>query len=282
MRPVKIFTDSTSDLTAEILKEFQIAIVPLYVTFDKQAFRDGLDLTTEMLYELVEQLGQLPKTAAPTPLDFRDAFRPWIDSGHDIVYISLSAQISSTWQNARIAAAEFPPGRIHIIDSQNLSTGIGLLVLKACDHVLEGLAADEIAARIREYVPRVRTAFVIDTLDYLYKGGRCSAVQNFMSSLLRIRPIVKVVDGKMILGQKLRGPRQHALNHMLQEVLDNQAIIDPQRIIVTHSQGYADALYLKEQLEQTFQDCQVILTDAGCVISSHCGPKTVGIIYLEK
>lgn len=282
MNKVKIFTDSTCDLTPEILKENDISIVPLYVTFDKETYKDGIEISTEELYKKVSKTGRLPKTSASPPSDFYNAFKPFIDEGYDIVYIGISSKLSSTLQNAKIAASEFPEGRIEIVDSMNLSTGIGLLVLKAVDYVKEGLGAKEVAERVRKKVPKVKTAFVIDTLEYLYKGGRCNALQNFFGGILKIKPIVKVVDGIMILGQKSRGKRQKALDIMLANVLSDKDNIELDRIMVTHSMGKKDALKLKEQLESALDVEKVYITNAGCVISSHCGPKTVGILYISK
>ncbi|TDT61591.1 DegV family protein [Fonticella tunisiensis] len=282
MGKVKIFTDSTNDLTPEIISKYDVSVLPLYVNFDDGTYRDGIDMTPEMLYKKVEETGKLPKTASASPADFYNAFKPYIDAGQDIIYIGISSALSSTIQNARIAATEFPEGRIEIVDSMNLSTGIGLLVLKAADYAAEGLGVKEVAERVREKVPKVRTAFVIDTLDYLYKGGRCSALQNFMSGIFKIKPIVKVVDGRMILGQKARGKREHALNTMLNNVLAAKDNIDPDRIIITHAMGENDAEYLKKEIAKNINAREIIITKAGCVIFSHCGPNTVGIIYIEK
>lgn len=282
MGVVKIFTDSTSDLTDEIIRKYDISVVPLYVSFDNETYRDGIDINTKELYDLVDKYKMLPKTSAPSPTDFYNAFKPYIDEGKDIIYIGLSSELSSTLQNAKIAASEFPDNRIEIVDSLNLSTGIGLLVLKAVDYANEGMGIKEIAEKIRKKVPLVRTSFVIDTLEYLYKGGRCTALQSFIGGMLKIKPIVKVVDGKMVLGQKARGKRNKILKKMLDNTIKESHNIDLDRIMVTHSMGLEDARYLKKELEDNLNVKEVIITDAGCVISSHCGPNTVGILYICK
>lgn len=281
MSNVKIFTDSTSDLTPEILKENDISVIPLYVNFDEMSYADGINITTKELYEKVEQYGKLPKTASSSPSDFYNAFKPYIDEGKDIVFIGISSALSSQFQNANITASEFPEGRIHIVDSLNLSSGIGLLVMKAADFAKQGMSAGEIAEKVKELVPKVRTAFIIDTLDYLYKGGRCSALESFIGSMLKIRPIVKVVDGKMILGQKIIGKREKALNTMLNNVIKEKDNIHPDKVMVTHSMSN-DADYVKSELRKHINVKDIIETQAGCIISSHCGPNTIGIIYLEK
>ena len=282
MNKVKVFSDSTCDLPIEIIEENNISIVPLCVGFENEILKDGVEISTAQLFEKVEEYGELPKTSAPSPIDFRQAFKPYIEEGYDIIYIGLSSLLSCTLQNARIAASEFPENRIEVVDSLNLSTGIGLLVLKAVDLVKEGLGVQEIAAKVKELVPKVETAFVIDTLDYLHKGGRCSSVQSFVGSMLKIRPIVKVVDGKMILGQKARGKKTKALNLMLNEVLDDKDNISLDRMIVIHSFGEEDAEFLKARLKEEVKIEDIIMSTAGCVISSHCGPNTVGVMYMKK
>jgi DegV family protein with EDD domain len=277
----KIFSDSTCDLTKELIERYDIGIVPLYVNFNETSFIDGITLNTKELYAMVNEYGQLPKTAASSPLDFYNAFKPHIDEGKDIVFIGLSSELSSHLQNALLAANEFPEGRIHIVDSLNLSSAIGLLVMKAIDFKNEGLTALEIAERVRKLVPKVRTSFVIDTLDYLYKGGRCTALASFVGGVLKIRPIVTVINGKMILAQKLMGKREKALNTMLNNVIKEKDIIDSDRIMVTHSISN-DTEYLKTELSKALQVKEIIETQAGCVIASHCGPNTIGILYIEK
>jgi len=282
MNNVKLFTDSTCDLSTKLLNKYNISIVPLYVNFDGYGYKDLLELTTEELYVKVAEKNKLPKTSAPSPTDFYNAFKPYIDNGQDILYIGLSSMISSTINNAILASNEFPEGRIKIVDSMNLSSGIGLLVLKAADFVSIGMELNTVAERIEALVPKVRTAFVIDTLDYLYKGGRCSALQNIFSSVLKIKPVISVVDGKMIVREKIRGKREKVLTTLLNSVLKEKGTIDLRRIMVTHSMSDEDAKFLKKQLESSVNAEEILITDAGCVISSHCGQNTVGILYIDK
>lgn len=280
MSKVKIITDSTCDLSRDLIESNDISIVPLYVGFDDNTYKDGVEITTKELYAKVDECGKLPKTSTPSPLDFINAFKPCVEQGKDILYIGLSSKLSSTLQNAKIAASEFPGTKIEIVDSLNLSTGIGLLVMKAVDLVHENLGVEEIAKKIRELVPLVETAFVPDTLDYLHKGGRCSSLQALMGSVLKIRPIIKVVDGGMIVGQKARGKREKILQTMLENALKDKDNMDRKRVFVTHTEGYEDAIFLRNKLQESLDVEEIIITDAGCVISSHCGPNTVGILYI--
>lgn len=282
MGTVRIISDSTCDLSSELINKHGIVIVPLYVVFGEKAYRDGIDITTEELYRMVEKTDTLPKTSAPSPLDFRKVFKQYADAGEDIIYIGLSSEISATMQNAAIAAQEFPEGRIEIVDSRNLSTGIGLLVMKAVDYAEEGMNIKEIAARIRELTPRVKTRFIINTLEYLHKGGRCTALESFVGGLLKIKPVVSVKDGKMFLEEKVRGKREKARSNMLENVLADKDNIMKERIFITHSMDPEEAQLLKESLQKEIKGAEIIITDAGCVISSHCGPKTVGVLYIRK
>lgn len=282
MNKIKLFTDSTCDLSPELIKDNNISIIPLNVTFGDDTYKDGIDITTSKLYEKVKELNQLPKTSAPPPGFIKEAFDPYIEEGYDIIYISLSSQISATYQNALLAAGMFPENRVFVIDSKNLCTGIGILVMKAVDFINEGLAAKEIARKINELTPYVEIEFVVDTLEYLHKGGRCSTVQKFAGGLLKIRPSIKVVDGKVIPAKKFRGKREKMLKGFLENTLKAKGNMDERRIFVSHSQGEESAKFLKERLEQELEVEEILLTEAGCVISSHCGPNTVAIVYIRK
>ncbi|MGG4481248.1 DegV family protein [Paenibacillus illinoisensis] len=278
MSRIKIFADSTSDLNPDWIKTHDIGIIPLYVVFGDESLKDGVEITPERLYERVSKDGRLPKTAAPSPADFMTAFQPYIDQGDDILYISLSSELSSTYQNALLASSEFPEGRISVVDSLNLSSGIGLLVMKAVHAAQKGQSLKEITHLVEAVKPNVRTEFVIDTLEYLHKGGRCSGMQNLIGSLLKIRPVIRVTDGKMSPAYKVRGKREKALDQMLQNTLNEKHQIDTDLIIVVHTMAEEDALELQKSLQEQTGG-RVELTTAGCVICSHCGPKTTGIIY---
>ncbi|HOC07181.1 MAG: DegV family protein [Bacillota bacterium] len=281
MGKVKVFTDSTCDLPPDLVAQHQIGIIPIYVIFDEVSYGDGIDMTTPELYKKVEESGNLPKTAAPSPGDYLAAFKPFIDEGYDIIHIGLSSKLSVALNNARLAAQELPEGRIEIVDSYNLSTGTGLLVLRAVDFAAEGLDIHAIAEKVRALVPKVETEFIVDTLDYLHKGGRCSGVTRLVGSMLKIRPSIKVVDGGMIPAQKFRGTRAKALQGLLDTVLANKDNISPERVFVTHSIS-DDAAFLQAELQKHTDAREILISQAGCVISSHCGPNTIGILYIKK
>ncbi|WP_195571265.1 DegV family protein [Paenibacillus sp. 1001270B_150601_E10] len=284
MSNIKIFSDSTSDLPKSILEQHDISLVPLYVTFGEQDYRDGVDINTKLLYEKVDELGVLPKTAAPSPGDFATAFEPFVQEGRDIIYIGLSSHLSSTIQNAQLAAnmLEDKPGTITVIDSLNLSTGIGQQVFRAAQLAEQGHDVPYIVRHLEEMRKHIETEFIIDTLDYLYKGGRCSGLQNIIGTLLRIRPVIKVIDGKMTPTNRVRGKREKALEQLLNNALALKDQMDNDTIFVTHSFSEEDATYVQEQLKAKTQAKNVILSDTGCVISSHCGTNTIGIVFAKS
>ncbi|HEY2493008.1 MAG TPA: DegV family protein [Paenibacillus sp.] len=281
MPRIKIFADSTCDLPSAWIHKYEIDVVPLYVVFGDESLRDVIDITPTQLYQRVSQSGSLPKTAAPSPTDFITAFTPYIDQGDQVLYISLSSELSSTYQNARIAAEEFPEGRIAIFDSLNLSSAIGLLIMKAVHAAKSGSTLDEIMSLLHAVRPAIEAEFVIDTLEYLHKGGRCSGVQNFIGSLLKIRPIIKVSKGLMIPANRVRGKREKAVEQLLLNALEKKEQMDSDLIFVVHSLAEEDALILQSTLQQQ-TGAEVALATAGCVISSHCGPHTIGIMYSKK
>lgn len=278
MSRIQIVTDSTCDLSEKLLKQYGIHVVPLHVLFDDRDYKDGVDLRAEQLFRLVAAGGKLPKTAAPSPGEFHTAFEPYIEQGCNIVYVGLSSKLSATYNNARLAAEQFPEGRIVCVDSLNLATGVGLLALKAAQAAAAGAPLADIERMLLDARNRVETEFVIDTLDYLHKGGRCSALQSFIGGLLKIRPVVKVVEGGMILAAKIRGKREKALEQLASNLLEQKDRIEDRFVFVEHAVALEEATELKRMLEEQ-HGFTVELAEAGCVISSHCGPQTVGFIY---
>jgi len=278
---VIIMTDSTADLSHDFLKEHDIYSIPLYVRFGDSIYKDGIDLTTSELYKKVEETNTLPQTAAPSPGDFYEFFKPLIDDGKDIVYIGIGSSISGTIQSARVASLEFPEGRIFIVDSKNLSSGIALLVLKAKDLRNQGVSAQEIHEKIVKLVPKVRSQFAIQTLDYLHKGGRASGLQALMGSMLRIKPIIRVEDGKLGVYKKAFGKMSRALDIMLEDYLALGDNIDLDYVMVTHSLADKHAIYMMDVVKEKLNPKHLIESHAGCVISSHCGEGTIGILYIE-
>ena len=275
-RMVKIFTDSVADLGKELTSQRNIQVIPLLVYSNGKTYHDGVDITLEGLYADVQVSGQLPKTSAPSLTDFLQAF----DQPEEILYIGLSSKLSATWQNATQARAMLPNRHIHLVNSLNLSTGLGLLALKAADLRDAGLDGTAIAAQVTTMIPQVRTSFVIETLEYLYKGGRCSALQNIVGALLHIRPVIAMrTDGTLGIKNKIRGSRSKALQSMIDDFCQQLPQVDLEHVFITHTGCDEDAQYLREELMRHAPIQQVNITLAGSVVASHCGPDTIGIIY---
>lgn len=280
---IKLFSDSTCDLSEELIKEMDIGIIPLYVTFGDTQYRDGVDLFEKELYEHVTETKNLPKTAAPSPADFEEAFKPYAVEGYDIIYISISSKMSACYQNAKIAAEAFPEVKIVVVDSMNLSTGVGLQVCAAYDLIKKGLSVTAVAETVRGLSKHVKTAFTIETLEYLYKGGRCNAVQALLSGVLHIMPIIQVENGEMKVGAKVRGKKRKALDFMIDKALSYKNKFLYGRMFITFTSGSEeDAKYMKARLEDEFENVKIYLTNAGCVIASHCGKKTIGVLYIAE
>src|SRR5690554_390869 len=282
MNKVKILTDSTADLSKEMLEKYNIASIPLKVNFGDESYRDGIDITTDELYKKVKETGLLPKTSAVAPGEFILEFDKWINEGYDIVYIGIGSTISGTLQAALVAKAEFDDERIHLVDSKNLSSGIALLVLKASDLVKEGLSAKDLAEEIRKLVPKVRSQFAIQVLDYLHKGGRASGTQALVGNFLRIRPIIKVIDGKLDVYKKTMGTMRKAVTVMLDEYIALGEEVDLDYVMITHTKADKMASYMTDFVNENLKPKTLIESTAGCVISSHCGPGTIGILYIVK
>lgn len=282
MNRIKLVSDSTCDLSEALLKENQIDIVPLFVNFKDESYLDGVTLTVPQMYEKVDKLGFLPKTAAASPGSFYEVFKRYLDLDYDIIYLGIGAKFSSTLQSALSAKNELQSDRIHLIDSMNLSSGTGLLLLKAAKYIKQNQSVEEVIANIKALIPKVRTQFVINTMDYLYKGGRCSGMAAIAGTLLKIKPIIKVVDGAMTVGKKPRGKIEGAIDVMVEEAVSIKDDIDPEFMMITHSMAYDSAGYIKRILPDKIAINHLYETDAGCVISSHCGQGCIGILYIVK
>lgn len=281
MRPIKIIVDSTCDLPHELLKEKDIDIAPLGILFGEESYRDGVDLTVEELYQKVDQKKMLPKTSALSIEELSTLFKKRVEEGYDVFFICISSEFSSCYQHAYLASEEF---KDHVVcfDSRNLSSGIGLLILKAIKLKEEGKNIFEIESALKEIVPRVRSQFAIETLDYLYKGGRCSSLTFIFGKGFHIRPIIRVIDGKMVVYKKPRGKMINALNTLLDIIREDVEHLDLDHVMITHSLGDEYEVYLRNELKKIVPENIIMSTRAGCVISSHCGRGTIGILYIVK
>ena len=273
---INIITDSTSDLGPDIAAEFNLSVVPLSVTIGGEVYRDGVDIHQKDLFALVQKHSELPKTAAPSVGEFIKIF----DRPGESVFVGISSKLSATIQNAILAAESFPAGKVRVIDSLNLSTGVGLLALRAARLRDQGATAKQAEEELRSSVAKLQTSFVVDTMEYIYKGGRCTAIQAIAGSVLKIHPIIEVNrDGTLGVKEKARGTRQKGLQRMLDDFTAHLDKLDPERVFVTHTNSDEDAEYLKSEIIRLAAPKEVRITQAGSVISSHCGPGTIGILF---
>lgn len=282
MEKIKLISDSTCDLSAELLKKHDIDIVPLYVNFNEDSYRDLIDIDTDQMYKLVEKHGILPKTSAASPGDFHEVFTKYLDLGYKIIYVGIGSKFSATFTSANLAKEMVGSKDIFLVDSMNLSSGTGLLLLKASSFRKVGMTAEKIAQEVEKLVPKVRSQFVIDTLEYLYKGGRVSALSALMGGMLKIKPIIKVRDGIMVVGKKARGLITKGIDMMIDEFMTSPDEVDDEYLMITHSKADKSAIYIKDRLSGKTNIKNIYETNAGCVISGHCGKGTIGILYITK
>ena len=277
---IKLIADSTSDLPNHWIKQYDIGIVPLYVTLGGQTYKDTLEITTAELYRRVEEEGTIPKTAAPSPADFYRIFEPEISAGKNILYISMSSKVSSTNQNAHIAAREFPAGRVHIVDSMHLSASYALLVIRAARALEAGQPLNEVIADIENVREKVKIEILVDRLDYLHKGGRVTSLQHLIGNVLKVRPVLNIVKGEVRSVQKYRGKMEKALEPILQKVVSQKNRICPNLVIIGQTLAEKMAERVRSHLLDHIHFKEVAVIEGGCTIGSHTGPNTIAVSYL--
>ena len=280
-KKVLIASDSTTDLGDELIAQYGVKILPLGVTLGETQYTDGVDIDPDFIYETYERTGELPKTSAINLSQAVDFFQKYTDEGYAVVFFTISAEMSSTYQNVRLAATEFED--VYVVDTQNLSTGGGLLVLRACEMAREGKSAEEIVAACEGLRSRVEASFVIDSLEFLHKGGRCSALAAFGANLLGLKPCIVVRDGKMGVGKKYRGKFADVLKKYIADQLGDGTAAELDHVFVTHAgcdTEIVEACVTLVRESAPFRE--VHITRAGCTISSHCGRNTLGVLFIRK
>jgi len=280
---IKLIADSTCDLSEELIKKYDIRIVPLSVSVGDKALKDGVEITSSEIFDYVENGKGVCRTSAVNTYEYTDVYAKEIQNCDAILHFVISAELSSCYQNARIAAADFE--NIYIIDSRNLSTAIGHLVLDAAELAEKGMPASDIYEEITKRIALLDASFVIDTLQYLHKGGRCSAVAALASGLLQIKPCIIVKDGEMSVGKKYRGKPENVLLDYISDKLKDKETIDTRRIFITHTmkkESRGLVALVKSKIAEQLPFDTVYETNAGSTISCHCGPDTLGILFFRK
>ena len=279
---IKIISDSTCDLTQELIAKNNIDIIPLHILLGDKEYEDGKSITPDEIYAWSDENKTTPKTSAAGIEQVMDAYRPYVENGDEIIIFSIASGMSTTYNVMRMAAVELEAeDKVHVVDSANLSTGVGLLVLEAADMVKEGKTAAEIVARIEEIKPLVRASFVVDTLTYLHRGGRCSGVAALAGSVLKLHPVIVVENGAMKPTEKLRGKIGKVIMDYAKSMEADIKNAKPTRIFITHSgcdQTILDEVH--KYLADMNRFDEILTTRAGGVISSHCGPGTLGVLFI--
>lgn len=279
-----ITADSTCDLSQEILDKYSIKLVPLTVNLGNESFKDGVDIFPQQLFSYFEETGELAKTSAISIGEYYDFFSAIVNEGKKVLHIDISSHFSSSYQNARLAAEEFEEGKVFVVDSLNLSTGSGQVVLRAAEMAASGITLDEVAKRLdKDIIPKVEASFVIDDLTYLHRGGRCSSVAKLGANLLKLKPCIEVAEGKMHVGKKYRGEYKKCVVEYVKNRLQDRDDLDLSRIFITYTSCLPELLKeVREAIEKEASFDEILETTAGCTISAHCGPNTIGILFLRK
>ncbi len=278
---IKITADSTCDLTEALKKQYDISITPLYIVMQGKAYLDGIEITRDELFERVAKTGTIGSTAAVNVEDYRKFFSEHKADHEGIVHFTISSDMSCCYQNACIAAREFE--NVFVVDSRNLSTGIGHLVIDAAIMAQNGASAEEIYRAMEAKKSRLDVSFVINTLEFLHKGGRCSTVAALGANVLGLKPCIEVKDGTMGVGKKYRGHLEKCLQKYVADRLSNPDTVDTERIFITDS-GVPDEMFkmVEEEVRKHVNFKEILHTQAGCTISNHCGPNCLGILFYRK
>jgi DegV family protein with EDD domain len=283
MNKIAIFTDSTVDILPDDVKAYNIHIIPFTVTLGEQSFLDIVEMPYDRLWEIMEENKKLiPKTSACSPEVYKRAWKPFVEDGYKVIHIGIGANLSGGYNAARIATQDFKEDEVYLVDSKNLSSAIGLLVLRAAKLAEEGKTVDDIVTTICKLRDQINCQFTIESLDYLYKGGRCSGMTFLIGKALKIHPILKVFNGVLKVQTKIRGHYSKALDFMIDEFKDRADYVDTSMVVVVDVANKQDAKYVAKKVKKILPEANIYPAHAGSVISTHAGPGTVGLIYFLK
>ena len=278
---IRISADSTADLSQELLEKYNIPTMPLHVSLGENDYIDGVTIKPQDIYDFYAATKKLPKTGARSAEEYKEFYQGILDEGYDaIVHFTISADMSASYANAELASRDF--NNVFVVDSRQLSTGIGLLVLDACDMVEAGLTAKEIAERAASRTEATKSSFIVNTLEFLYKGGRCSSLAYLGANLLQIKPCLEVKNGLIGVESKPMGRYRRCVDKYCESIKSKATNPDPKRCFVTHTQmdeGIAEEVIATVKSWGIFDE--VLETTAGCTVTTHCGANTIGILYIN-
>ena len=284
MKKVSIITDSTSDLSKELLEQYDITVFPLHIHLGEKEYADGIDITPEEIYRWSDENGETPKTSALSLYDAKEYVKKALEKSEEVICFCISEEMSSCCSVMHMAVMELEvEDKVFVVDSKNLSTGTGLQILEAAELAEKGLGAGEIVERIKEMQPKVRSSFVVDSLTFLHRGGRCSGAAALAGNTLKLHPCIFVLDGKMQAGKKYRGKMEKVILNYVDDLKQELAAAEKEHVFITHS-GCDEELIaaIKKELEDLNHFQNIHVTQAGGVIASHCGPGTLGVLYVTN
>lgn len=283
-KKIILSADSACDIGPALAKRFDVQFFQFHIQLEEETYRDGIDISADELYKAWWERSQLPKTAAITPPEYVDFFKDWVAAGHEVIHLNLGSALSSAWQNAKLAAGELEG--VYVVDSASLSTGFGLLVVKAGEMIAAGLPAADIARALEGMKQKTHASFVLDTLEFMRAGGRCSAVAAFGANLLGLKAGIRVDNsaaGQMGVFKKFRGGLEKVLPEYVRGQLEGRSDLDLDRIFITHSGSpQSDIDLVKKEIEKYASFEETYVTRASCTISAHCGPRTLGVLFMSK
>lgn len=284
MRKIILSADSTCDIGPELQEKYKVHFFNTRIALNGITYVDGENIFPDDIYKAWREEGILPKTTAITPGDYEEFFKPWVVQGYEILHINLGSAISSSYQNCRLVAQEL--GNVYPVDSASLSTGFGHLVLQAGEMIAKGYSAMEIQKELTILREKTCASFVLDTLEFMRAGGRCSTVAAFGANLLKLKPGINVdnsTGGKMSVGKKYRGAMEKVLPEYVADQLQGRNNLQLERIFITHSGSpQSDIDLVQKEIQKYAHFKEIVVTRASCSISSHCGPRTLGVLYMVK
>lgn len=281
MSNVKISADTVCDLSEELKQRYDIDTVPLYVTKGDKTLRDGIEISQKEVFAHYRTTGKLCSTSAVNVADFAEFFEKQLKEHDELIMITISSEFSSCYQNACIAAEEFD--NVYVVDSRNLSTGEGLVAVSAAKLAAQGLSAKEIVEKLQnDIIPKVDASFFVANVEYLHKGGRCSSIAALGANLLKLRPCIDVIEGKMKVTKKYRGNMEKCLKEYVKDRLSQVKAYDDELIFVTHTTAPETAALAVQEVKSNGSFKEVAVTDAGCTVACHCGEDTLGILFIRK
>lgn len=280
---IRLIADSTCDLPEDVLKKYNIEVVPLCIVLNDVSYYDGIELTTDEIYTWADENNATPKTSAISIDYFQDMIEPYMNAGDDVIFIGISEGMSSTCNVARIVGEDFDSGRLFVINSKTVSAGMGLQAIKASELIAEGKTAEEVVEGVLAYQEKVNTSFIVDTLTYLARGGRCSGAVAMIGNKLKLHPRIESVDGTLQLTKKYRGNLQKSLKAYFEDLKNVLEKAEKKKVFVVHSKMDPELVtFVMDELKKLNHFDEVIETYTGGVVTSHCGPGTLGIMFVEE